>query len=70
MVSSAEGRDSVIHILLSKILINAILLFYRLEMFIQIILMSDSKGTEQRSNGTAPKRPPFLTYCPSDSIRL
>ena len=55
MVSSAEGRDSVIHILLSKILINAILLFYRLEMFIQIILMSDSREQSKGAMELLPK---------------
>ena len=55
MVSSAEERDSVIHILLSKILINAILLFYRLEMFIQIILMSDSREQSKGAMELLPK---------------
>lgn len=55
MVSSAEGSDSVMHIPLSKILINAILLLYKLEMFIQIILMSDSREQSKGAMELLPK---------------
>lgn len=55
MVSSAQGSNSVIHTLMSKILINAILLLYRLEMFIQIILMSDSREQSKGAMELLPK---------------